>query len=37
MTVSINAQITQDSKGKMLAAFRRLRDIEGDAVCLALR
>ncbi len=37
VTVSINAQITQDSKGKMLAAFRRLRDIEGDAVCLALR
>jgi D-alanyl-D-alanine carboxypeptidase len=37
VTVSINAQITQDSKGKVLAAFRRLRDIEGDAVCLALR
>ena len=36
VTASISAQITQDSKGAQLAAFRRLRQIETDAVCVAL-
>ena len=36
VTASISAQITQDSKGAQLAAFKRLRQIELDAVCVAL-
>jgi D-alanyl-D-alanine carboxypeptidase len=37
VTTSIGAQITQDSKGaKLQAAFKRLRKIETDAVCVAL-
>jgi D-alanyl-D-alanine carboxypeptidase len=36
VTVSISAQITNKSKGPALTAFRRLRQIETDAVCLAL-
>lgn len=37
VTASISAQITQDSKGAELqAAFRRLRKIETDAVCVTL-
>ncbi len=37
VTASISAQINQDSKGATLAAFKRLRQIETDAVCVALR
>jgi D-alanyl-D-alanine carboxypeptidase len=36
VTVSINAQITNKSTGDQLKAFRRLRKIEGQAVCEAL-
>jgi D-alanyl-D-alanine carboxypeptidase len=36
VTVSINAQITNRSEGDQLKAFRRLRRIEGQAVCEAL-
>ncbi len=36
VTVSINAQITNRSTGDRLAAFRRLRKVEGRAVCEAL-
>ena len=36
VTVSISAQITNKSMGPQLVAFRRLRAIEGDAVCAAL-
>jgi D-alanyl-D-alanine carboxypeptidase len=37
VTASISEQIDQDSKGPLQIAFRRLRSIEGDAVCAALR
>jgi hypothetical protein len=37
VTASISAQITQDSKGAQLTAFKRWRQIETNAVCLALR
>jgi hypothetical protein len=33
----VNAQIIEKSPQPMLAAWRRLRHIEGDAVCAALR
>jgi D-alanyl-D-alanine carboxypeptidase len=36
VTASINAQVTNGSTGAQLAAFRRLRQIETDAVCAAL-
>jgi D-alanyl-D-alanine carboxypeptidase len=36
VTASINVQITNRSTGPQLAAFRRLRRIEGAAVCEAL-
>ncbi|HWV83827.1 MAG TPA: serine hydrolase domain-containing protein [Capillimicrobium sp.] len=36
VTVSINAQITDKSTGEQGKAFRRLRRIEGQAVCEAL-
>ncbi len=37
VTASVSEQITNGSRGAKLAAFRRLRRIETDAVCLALR
>jgi D-alanyl-D-alanine carboxypeptidase len=37
VVVSINAQINDQSPQPMLAAFHRLRGIEEDAVCVALR
>lgn len=37
VTASVSEQITNGSRGAKLAAFRRLRRIESDAVCLALR
>jgi D-alanyl-D-alanine carboxypeptidase len=37
VVVSVNAQINEGSPQPMLAAFHRLRQIEEDAVCLALR
>lgn len=37
VVVSVNAQINEKSPQPMLAAWRRLRQIEGDAVCAALR
>jgi D-alanyl-D-alanine carboxypeptidase len=36
VTVSVNGQITNRMTGARLAAFRRLRAIEADAVCSAL-
>jgi D-alanyl-D-alanine carboxypeptidase len=36
VVVSANAQLNETSKQPMLAAFRRLRQIEEDAVCVAL-
>jgi D-alanyl-D-alanine carboxypeptidase len=36
VTTSVSAQITNRSTGAALAAFRRLRQIETDAVCTAL-
>jgi D-alanyl-D-alanine carboxypeptidase len=36
VTVSVNGQITNRMTGARLAAFRRLRIIETDAVCTAL-
>jgi D-alanyl-D-alanine carboxypeptidase len=36
VTASFSAQITQVSKGAKAAAFRRLRSIEVDAICVAL-
>jgi D-alanyl-D-alanine carboxypeptidase len=36
VTVSISEQITDKSTGDQLSAFRRLRQIEEDAVCVAL-
>jgi D-alanyl-D-alanine carboxypeptidase len=36
VTVSVSEQITDKSAGDQLSAFRRLRQIEEDAVCLAL-
>lgn len=35
-TISVSGQITDRSTGPQLAAFRRLRQIEEDAVCAAL-
>lgn len=37
VVVSVNAQINDKSPQPLLAAFRRLRQIEEDAVCAALR
>jgi D-alanyl-D-alanine carboxypeptidase len=37
VVVSLNAQINETSPQPMLAAFRRLRQIEQDVVCAALR
>ena len=37
VVVSVNAQISEKSRQPMLAAFSRLRQIEEDAVCVALR
>ena len=37
VVVSVNAQINDKSPQPMLAAFRRLRQIEEDAVCAALQ
>jgi hypothetical protein len=37
VTVSINSQLEQHNTGEKLAAFKRLRAIEEDAVCQALR
>ena len=37
VTVSINSQITNESPGERGVAFRRLRQIEENAVCMALR
>jgi D-alanyl-D-alanine carboxypeptidase len=36
VVVSVNGQINEHSKQPMLDAWRRLRQIEGDAVCTAL-
>jgi D-alanyl-D-alanine carboxypeptidase len=36
VTMSVSAQITQRSKGKLLTAFKRLRAIEVDLVCAAM-
>lgn len=37
VVVSVNGQINEKSRQPMLAAWRRLRQIEGDAACAALR
>jgi D-alanyl-D-alanine carboxypeptidase len=37
VTASVSAQITNGSTGNRLAAFKRLRQIEANAVCLALK
>jgi D-alanyl-D-alanine carboxypeptidase len=37
VVVSVNAQINDESRQPVLAAFRFLRKLEGNAVCLALR
>ena len=37
VTVSVSEQISDKSTGAQLAAFHRLRAIEGDAVCAVLR
>jgi len=37
VVVSVNGQINEKSPQPMLAAFRRLRQIEENAVCAALR
>jgi D-alanyl-D-alanine carboxypeptidase len=37
VTVSITEQLTQNATGEQQVAFRRLRRLEGDAVCAALR
>jgi len=37
VTASVSEQITNGSEGNRLAAFKRLRQIETNAVCLALR
>jgi hypothetical protein len=36
VTASVSGQITNRTTGGRLAAFKRLRQIEADAVCTAL-
>jgi hypothetical protein len=37
VVVSVNGQVNEKSRQPMLSAWRRLRQIEEDAVCVALR